>query len=306
MSRNLLGRIIHELTDAGPLTGAELWSKLQEPDYFDLWRECFRSGTVQLTSYAHYYLRYDTTRTNFLRLSPSILRDFLTYTLIALPHQRHDIHRRQLTLCDQHRALSFSKLRLAMSVLADADTKVSAEFKENVCAFVAGDIAYFMSHDEPRPSHNSRDNMSGSDIDIIVVYGPGAEAQDLAILDKHLTEKKILLMKDPAFRQELDFIVKPVDKVFLQAVYKTISDKIACKIIFESLFIWGSTELYMRLRHILEHNGVVAKIESDFREAINERADAVDDLLNKSEAELTSDVTSLFYFSQERVEFSRE
>ena len=300
----MIGAIIHALADKGPMTGAELEAAIGTQDHFELWYQCFSSETLQISSFAHYYLRFDVTRGNLLRLSPSILRDFLTYTLIGLPHHRHEMHRRQLVLSNAHREISHQKLRIAMNILAEVEQEISEPSRLAMCAFVGGDIAYFMSHAEERPSSSTGENMSGSDIDIVVVYGPSADESDLDLLDKHLTQRKVQFMRDSRHRQELDFIIKPIDRVVSQTAYSTIDQKIACKIIAESMFAWGSTSLYMRLRHLLDQYEVSGKIHQDFQEAITERASAVDVLLHNHPKEISEQVKGLFYFSQERVEFS--
>jgi hypothetical protein len=42
-----------------------------------------------------FYLRFDITRGDQVRLSPSILRDFLSFTLFGLPGQREQMIERQ-------------------------------------------------------------------------------------------------------------------------------------------------------------------------------------------------------------------
>jgi len=300
---DLENKIIHTLTDRGPLTGAELLAALRPIDQFVLWQNCFRSPTLQITSFASYYIRYDVGRENMLRLSPSILRDFLTFTLIALPHQRDALHRKQLTLCNNHRDTSYRKIRIAMEVLSELDGKVDPQAMSSLAAFVAGDICYFMGHDEERPNASGK-NMSGSDIDIIIVHEDDANPDELKKIDKHLFERKGILMKLPNYRQEIDYVIKPVSRLKKQLGYGTIDEKIACKIVYESLFIWGSTPFYLKIRRLLETSGVNEMITSDFSKSIEERSAAVKELLNSNMSDISPEVMKLFFATQERVEFS--
>lgn len=298
----MINKIIRALVDHGPLTGNELLRAIGDVDKFELWRACFRYNTLQISSFARYYLRYDLKIDDYLRLSPSIIRDFLTYTLIALPHQRGELHRRQLILCNQHRDISVAKLRIVTELFAEINDRVTPQTKAATCAFVAGDIAYFMGHSEDRPSPATGEMMRGSDIDIVIVHTDDARADDIALIDRHLYARKPILMKHPDYRQELDYIIKPLDRVSAQAAYESIQDKIACKIIYESVFMWGSPRVYVDVRAAIERQAIHDRIQADFASAIEDRARAVDEIL--SSPTVSPETKALFYASQERVEFT--
>jgi hypothetical protein len=299
----VINDIIRRLIDRGPLLGRELLESLGPVDQFELWRSCFTFDTLQISSFARYYLRYDISRAEYIRLSPSIIRDFLTYTIVALPHQRSDLHRRHLILCNQHRDISLSKVRIVTELFREIEGRLSDASRRSICAFVAGDIAYFMGHAEQRPSVSGK-IMSGSDIDIIIVHTKDAAAEDLKLIDQSLTMRKAQLLKHPDYRQELDFIIKPIERVAQQVGYETIDDKIASKIIFESLLIWGSSDVYLRLKDLLDTSGASDKIRADFLVAIEERTQAINAILSSKEQIMSGNTKSLFYATQERVEFS--
>jgi hypothetical protein len=300
---DLESKVIHTLADRGPLTGAELLAAVGNVDHFMLWRACFKLQTLQITSFASYYIRYDVTRENMLRLSPSILRDFLTFTLIGLPHQRDALHRKQLSLCNRHRDISYKKINIAMMALSELNTIVSEHTLSRICAFVAGDICYFMGHSEERPSAATGKIMNGSDIDIIIVHEEDCDPEDIRKIDEHIMARKVMLMRHPDYRQEIDYVVKPISRLREQLNYVTITEKIACKIVYESLFIWGSNTLYLKLRQMLQDAGVTDQLIEDFNTAIEERSSALKELLDVSAHDVASDVKKLFYATQERVEF---
>lgn len=299
----MINDIIRNLIDRGPMIGRELLEAIGNVDQFELWKACYSYDTLQISSFARYYLRYDISRSEYIRLSPSIIRDFLTYTIVGLPHQRGELHRRHLILCNQHRDISLMKLRIVTELFREIETQVSARAQQTICAFIAGDIAYFMGHAEQRPSA-SGEIMSGSDIDVIIVHTSDADPADLKIIDDMLSVRKTHLMKHPDFRQELDFIIKPIERVAGQVKYASIEDKIASKIIFESLLVWGSAGVYTQIKTLLDHSGAADRIRSDFLIAIEERTEAIANILSASGKSVDVNTKSLFYATQERIEFS--
>ena len=84
--------IRREVVDAieriGPMLGKELVEQLPERNYLELWQACFTSPDILISHFSRYYLRYDITREDSIRLSPSILRDFLSFTLFSTSDQR--------------------------------------------------------------------------------------------------------------------------------------------------------------------------------------------------------------------------
>ena len=56
------------------------------PDILELWRDCHAPGLL-LRRTGRRYLRLDSAVDGYARLSPSIRREFLTYTLVGLPGQ---------------------------------------------------------------------------------------------------------------------------------------------------------------------------------------------------------------------------
>ena len=86
--------------------------------------------------------------------------------------------------------------------------------------------------------------------------------------------------------------------------YGDIHDRIASKIAWESMFLGGSLTLYMEIREAMGRTGVDRLIEADFDHALRDRKHAMRTLLNVPGDTLDEETRSLFYFSQERVEFT--
>jgi hypothetical protein len=111
-------------------------------------------------------------------------------------------------------------------------------------------------------------------------------------------------MRHPDYRHEIDFICKRQSVMERQFSYIDIHDKIASKIAWESMFLAGSLTLYMEIREAMARTGVDKLIEADFEHALKDRKNAMRTLLNFEGETLDEETRSLFYFSQERVEFT--
>ncbi|MFN7180355.1 hypothetical protein [Hyphomonas sp.] len=296
-------RVIRTLEAKGPRIGKELALDLPDVPSLALWQACYKSRELHISHFASYYLRFDITRGDQVRLSPSILRDFLSFTLFGLPGQRDRMIERQGTLSNYHREVSKQKIDVAQEVMSSLLVKMPREIRANVCAFIAGDLAYFLAHNEPREHAGLGEMVKGSDIDIIVIY------QDLSDeivkgIENDITELKNYYLRHPDYRHEIDFIVKSRAKMERQFGYTDIHDKIASKIAYESMFLGGSLPLYMNVRGAMKRTGVDELIEADFEHALHDRKHAMRTLLEWTSGELDEEIRSLFYFSQERVEFT--
>ncbi|HBB55965.1 MAG TPA: hypothetical protein DCZ49_07255 [Hyphomonadaceae bacterium] len=296
-------KIIDALAKKGPLLGKELHALLPAESYLALWQACFTSQSIQLSFFSRYYLRYDITREDQVRLSPSILRDFLSFTLMSLPGQRDLVIERQATLSNTHREISMWKIAIATNVLTTVLSTLPASSQALFCAFIAGDLAYFLGHSEPREVESIGEQVSGSDIDIIILHDE-APAADIQKVDALMTRQKSYYLRHPSFRQEIDFICKSKHKMYDQFHYATIHEKIASKIAYESIFLAGSVALYAEVKDRMQSSGVNRLIEMDFEHGLLDRKTAMKRLLNADPTALDREMESLFFFSQERVEFS--
>lgn len=291
------------LEQRGPLLGKELAQALPDVSRLNLWQACFTSPSLQISHFATYYLRYDITREDYVRLSPSILRDFLSFTLLSLPSQRRDAVQRQGGISNTHREISLEKIAIARRVWNGVLKMFPSETKRHLCAFIAGDLAYFLAHNEPREVQSIGEMVMGSDIDIIIIHD-ALPKSITEMIDHEMMRQKSYYLRHPQHRQEIDFICKSKSTMFKQFSYGDIHQKIASKIAYESMFLGGSLELYMSIRDGLVSSGVQELIEGDFRSALVERNAATVALLAVDDVSLDDNTKSLFFFSQERVEFS--
>ena len=108
--KEIEARIETVLAEKGPRLGKELADDLYGVPHLALWQACYQSRKLHVSHFASYYLRFDITRDDQVRLSPSILRDFLSFTLFGLPGQRDKMIERQGTLSNMHREINREKL----------------------------------------------------------------------------------------------------------------------------------------------------------------------------------------------------
>ena len=297
-------RVIALIAEQGPQIGKELAGALPDVPVLALWQACYRSRTLHISHFASYYLRFDITREDLVRLSPSILRDFLSFTLFALPGQRDQMIERQGTLANMHREISREKISLAQLVMKQLFVSLGREVRSQLCAFIAGDLAYFLAHNEPREHAASGEMVKGSDIDIVIILSESLPDEIKTRIDAEMTALKSMYLRHPQYRHEVDFICKRKSVMERQFQYTDIHDKIASKVAYESMFLGGSLTLYMEVRDAMTRTGVDQLIEQDFDYALKHRKDAMHTLLDAPGDTLDEETRSLFYFSQERVEFS--
>lgn len=302
---SLVEKIIQLIRENGPSTGVKLADWLSEVPPISLWRACYLSNKIRVRNCARYYLRYDITRDNTLRLSPSILRDFLTFSLIYLPEQSVAAVEGGTLLANRFRRISLRKLSRARQALLELDPDLQQELYSHCVVFLSGDIAYFLAHDTRRQHATLEVPVNGSDIDIVIVTNNQADPDKIEAIENSLLKTKRLYLMMPQIREELDFIVKPVDRMLEQLAYGDIHQKIASKILYESYFLMGRVDIYESLMRNLEIRGTRAKIEADFESALLERKQTIRKILSLKPEESVKDgeVASLFFASQERLEF---
>ncbi len=294
------------LKETGPLTGGELSLRLPHLNEIEVWRACHGSTNFRISNCARYYLRYDITRGNQLRLSPSILRDFLTFSLVYLPEQMVEKVETSTRLANNFRSISLEKLSWAREALLKLDPELQKVITDHCVVFLSGDIAYYLAHHTMRKHSQLGVPIKGSDIDIVVITNNGAPKEAVARIESELLKIKKIFLITPTIREELDFIVKPVEKMLGQLAYQDIHDKIASKILYESYFLMGRVDVYQSLIQHLRLRGTWDQIEADFETALGQRKETIRKILALSPDASIEDaeVASLFFASTERLEFT--
>ena len=289
------------LAERGPLTGAELAAAGGFADVLDLWRACHAPGLV-LRRTGRRYLRLDSAVDGYARLSPSIRREFLTYTLVGLESQSTALEARAAALEANAAAISREKIDLAREsiCMAMADLPDEARLLRDAAFLIAGDVTYQMAHRVPRPEKSSGRMVRGSDLDVIVVVADDLPEAVCRALDDAIYRQKHYLLTHPDHQEEIDYVLKPLDKVRQQLACDRFEHMVACKILCECRLLYGSPFLFDEILKLVDASGVRAKLDSLQAAAESERAEAERVLLDP--AACAKNHLHLFYTREESEE----
>lgn len=249
------------LAQNGPLTGAELAAAGGFADVLALWRACHAPGIV-LRPTGRRYMRLDTAVDGYARLSPSIRREFLTYTLAGLETQRPALEARAAELERDATAISREKLDLARESVCMALAGLPDEpiFLRNAVFMIAGDVTYRMAHRVPRPEKSSGQMVRGSDLDVIIVTTDTLPESAARSLDDAIYRQKHYLLTHPDYREEIDYVLKPLAKVRQQLAFDRFEHMVACKILCECQLLYGSPFLFDETMRLVDASGVRARL----------------------------------------------
>ena len=294
-------RIVSFIKAKGPSTGFEIKEAL-DLDYLGLWRACQGSALLRMERVSRRYLRLDRLVEGFARLSPSILREFLTYTVIGLKNDAESLNRRAVQLKEKIEKINREKLQLARALATDIAGLFGKDFPERSVAFIlAGDIVFHMAHDVPRPERSTGRLVRGSDIDLIVVVSDDLPESFVAELDQAIYREKYRMLVTPSINEEIDYIVKRFSRIREQADFGTFKHMVACKIMREGILLHGSTELFESINGLLSEAGVYQKLTDLEHAAETFRSNAEKVLLaGKPDARMFE---NLFYSAEESEEF---
>ena len=285
----------------GPLTGAELAEAGGFADALDLWRACHATGLL-LRRTGRRYMRLDYAVEGYARLSPSIRREFLTYTLVGLPSQQAALATRAAELERNAAAISREKLDLARESVCMALAGLPDEplLLRNAAFMIAGDITYQMAHRVPRPEKSSGQMVRGSDLDVIVVTTDALPAAVAQSLDDAIYRQKHYLLTHPDHQEEIDYVIKPLAKVRDQLAFDRFEHMVACKILCECRLLYGSPFLFDETMKLVEASGVRAQLDALQATAETERADAERILLDPAATAASGrNPLDLFYTREE-------
>ncbi len=294
--------IIKILKKEGPLTGKELRDK-SGLDELSLWRACNKDNRIVLKIFGERFLRLDSRVKGYARLSPSIKREFLTYTVAGLKKDSKNITAKARSIHEGIKNISRQKLHLARWIIKKiVDGQEMPEIiTEHACFIIAGDIVYMMAHSEPRTEASTNKIMNGSDLDIIIV----TENLPLKInrnLDDSIYREKYYLIKNPSYREEIDYIIKDIQKVKIQLNFNTFKFKIASKILNEGKLLYGSEEIFGKIKKALLEKKIPEKLLKLKEEAIKNRESARSYLLERAGTLPEEECIKLFYTKQEKEE----
>ena len=116
-------------------------------------------------------------------------------------------------------------------------------------------------------------------------------------------QKKYQFLKNPAFRDEIDYIVKRFSTLREQAGFDTFRRMVACKIFDEAHLIFGSPELFAAGKDLLAERGVVDRLRAMERDAVRDSEQQEQYLLGTGQVALEDEDLFLFYTTEESEEF---
>lgn len=302
-------RIVRLIEERGPQTGAELREALGD-DGFGQWKACMRSERLVVRRVGRRYLRLDQKVEGYARLSPSILREFLTYSVVGLAEDSAALAARTEELAARIGDISAAKLKLAERLVAEigarvaeADGEEGAPGEDRFCVLLAGDIVYGMGHDAPRPERSTGSMVRGSDLDLVVIMDDAAPEGLAERLDDAIYQQKYRHLINPSIREEIDYTIKPLARLEEQAAFDTFRHMVPCKIMDEAVLLYGSTRLFRATKALLAERGIPEKLAALEATAARSRELAERHLLNRDESRLSGDDLYLFYTSEESEEF---
>lgn len=300
---SLANRILEQLDSRGPLSGKELIDATGL-DEFIAWKTCYVDERITTKTIGTRYLRLDRQVEGFARLSPSIIREFYGYTVIGTKDNQAEILKRAQALHQEILQISQRKFDLAREVIASiVESQADPQgIKDNACFIIAGDVAYGMSHLEPRPEISTGELVRGSDLDIVVI-AHGLSASSIAALDQSIYKQKNFLLRNPSYNEEIDYLIKDIAKIEEQLRFDSFESMVAAKILLEGQFLYGNAALFKQIKTKLDSAGISENIRLLENEAEHNRTIAISHLLECGRDLIDEESAKLFFTKEEREEF---
>jgi hypothetical protein len=297
--------IIVDLIKAkGPCTGFEI-KKEVDADSLIIWQTCKTSPKLRVRTLGKRYMRLDRHVDGFARLSPSILREFLTYSVTGLAGDPDPLEKRCRAVIGRIHKISRFKLGLARQMVSEIMEEFENGVSKNhqICFIIAGDIVYNMAHDVPRPERSTGRLVKGSDIDLVAIVDDTFPDASIARLDELIYRKKYRMLVNPAVNEEVDYKIKRLALVKDQARFNDFKNMVAIKILQEGLLIYGSEELFHTVKKIIRENGLPEKLDALERQAKAFRVKAETSILDAGLDKEQIQKLHLFYSAEEFEEF---
>ena len=296
--------LIRLLKKKGPLTGQEIWKSVGGQDLI-LWRTCKLSKDLLIRTIGTRYLRLDRQVEGFARLSPSIWREFLTYSVVGISGDPDPLEQKARSVISHIEDVSKTKLELAWRIVSSLSSRLESEWAldRQICIIIAGDIVYNMAHDVPRPEKSTGKTVKGSDMDLVVITDDTVSEDFIKRLDDAIFQEKYRLLITPHLKEEIDYVVKKIERVRSQIRFDTFKNMVACKILNEGAFLYGREDLFSTVKTMLRDHGVMKKLKDLEERARLMRNDAEEYLLFEDPEQIRKESFNLFYPTEESDEF---
>ncbi|SBV96509.1 conserved hypothetical protein [uncultured delta proteobacterium] len=297
-------RIADLVREKGPLTGAEIHQHIKG-DSLAVWQACRTSRALETRTLGRLYLRLDAQVEGYARLSPSILREFFTYSLVGLPDDPEPLEARRREIAARIEAISREKHDLARRFIEDIRERFGNDWpEEKLCVILAGDVVYRMAHRVPRPERSTGRLVDGSDLDLVVILADDVPDSFVERLDDAIYKSKYVALVTPSVREEIDYVVKKMARVEEQLQFDTFKRMVACKILHEGVLLHGSGAMFDAIQARLREKGIARRLEDLETQAHEFRKAGQDYLLRHCPTgRMESDIRKLFYSAEESEEF---
>lgn len=296
--------IIKLIEEKGPLTGSEILNYTDDDELL-LWRTCKLSKNLVIQTVVTRYLRLDNRIEGFARQSPSILREFLTYSVVGDFRDPSSLSKKADRIASHIEEVSRAKSELAYRIVSGLMSRFEYDHNINrqVCFIIAGDIVHNMAHDVPRPERSTGKLVNGSDMDLVVIVKNQSPKKLMERLDEAIYEEKYRLLITPHLREEIDYVVKNLDRVMEQVRFDTFKHIVACKILHEGTLLYGSEKIFHSVKTLLKEHGIIQKLNDMEKRAKVFRKGAEEYLLLQDPHKIREENLYLFYSSEESEEF---
>ncbi len=297
LDKDLETEILEILDNQNSVLGVEI-AEVLDNRYFEIWRTCHNSAKIYSTPFGHYYLRIDKKIEGLARLSPSILRDFLTYTRISTLANFEQAVDDAKNSRQEHVRISDEKRDIAKQIISET---LSPQILERTGILIAGDVCRNMAHLVPRPERSTGKMVRGSDIDLIFVIEHDDGLKDE--IEGIITEAKAIYLQHPALREELDFVVNTLDHYREASSFKGVPNMISCKAALEGQHLAGSKAILQQSTDILLRAQIPRKVIKLTETAFSDRLRAMERLRKDPDVIGLPRERRLFYYSDEIWEF---
>ncbi len=287
----------------GPQTGAQLL-KRTNLEVFPLWRICRTTPEICFQIAGTRFLRLDRAVDGYARLSPSIQREFLTYTILAHRSQQGQLAEKAERLIEEIKRVSRGKFGLASVIMASviSDMPTRERLMQQLCVIIAGDIVHEMSHAVPRPEISTGKMVRGSDLDLVIIVSDDLPTGDIEALDDVIYKKKHYLLVHPDYKEEIDYIIKRMSHVRAQLKFNSFEAMVACKIMEEGKLLFGSAAVFQSMKDLLDQHGIPARLHEMEHLAEVNRGKAETALLETPDGLERREFQNLFYTCEEKEE----
>jgi hypothetical protein len=229
----------------------------------------------------------------------------LTYSVIGLAGDHEALIQRANEINSHIEQITRAKSGLAYTILSAVVGRFGNPdlISRQACIIIAGDIVYNMAHDVPRPERSTGKLVKGSDMDIVVVVDDLFPERLTERLDEIIYQEKQNILITPHLREEIDYIVKDMNRVREQMKFETFRHMVACKILQEGTLLYGSEDLFSTIKGMLRKQGVTEKLNDLENRAKHFRRDAETHLLKDNLGKIREEYQHLFYPTEESEEF---